>query len=354
MARLERQIKCVVWDLDNTLWDGVLLEDDVVRHRPEIVEAIAILDDRGILQSIASRNDRAAALSALARLGIADYFLYPQIHWGSKASSISTLVNALCFSEESMAFIDDQPFERAEVAASFPNMLVLDPRDVGPFLKDVATNPRTVTGTGRDRRKLYQAEIQRNQDEANYRGSSAAFLEALALTITLRRATEQDLDRVAELTTRTSQLNSTGRVYSPQELHKLVRCPRHSFVTAAVEDRYGSYGTVGLILVEHELAVCTIRLLVVSCRVMSRGIGGALISLCVNELRTRGIRVRADFRPTSRNRAMLVAFRFGGFREIGAAGDVVVFEHAGDIPIHPAYLKVVVDDEIAGGLFANP
>src|SRR5579863_9689303 len=81
-------IKCVVWDLDNTLWDGVLLEDEQVSLRPGVLEVIKTLDSRGILHSIASKNDRAAAMNKLAEFGLSEYFLYPQINWNSKAASV--------------------------------------------------------------------------------------------------------------------------------------------------------------------------------------------------------------------------------------------------------------------------
>src|SRR5687768_1383257 len=79
-------IKCLVWDLDNTLWTGVLMEDDDVRVRPEVVDTIAALDSRGILQSIASRNDPEVASARLQRFGLLDYFVHPQIGWTAKSS----------------------------------------------------------------------------------------------------------------------------------------------------------------------------------------------------------------------------------------------------------------------------
>src|SRR4030067_1595069 len=85
IASSGKTLKCVVWDLDNTLWDGVLLESDSVRLKPGIAEVIRILDERGILHSIASRSDPEAAANSLRRLGIAPYFLFPEIGWGGKS-----------------------------------------------------------------------------------------------------------------------------------------------------------------------------------------------------------------------------------------------------------------------------
>src|SRR5882757_5603476 len=86
--RKVRSIKVMVWDLDNTIWDGILLEDRTVAVIPRVVEVIKECDRRGILQSIASRNDHDSAFARLRELGLAEYFLYPQINWGTKSESV--------------------------------------------------------------------------------------------------------------------------------------------------------------------------------------------------------------------------------------------------------------------------
>ena len=112
----EQAVKCLVWDLDHTLWDGILLEDSQVVLRPEVPAIIRTLDERGILHSIASRNDPAMAMDKLQQFGLADYFLWPQINWNPKSESIKTISERLSLGLDSFAFVDDQPFEREEVA----------------------------------------------------------------------------------------------------------------------------------------------------------------------------------------------------------------------------------------------
>ena len=80
----QRSVKCVAWDLDNTLWNGTLLEGGVTALRPGVMDVLRELDRRGILQSIASKNDHDLAMAKLTELGVADFFLYPQINWGAK------------------------------------------------------------------------------------------------------------------------------------------------------------------------------------------------------------------------------------------------------------------------------
>ena len=86
-SKKPKTVKCVVWDLDHTVWNGILLEDERVELRPGVLGIIRELDERGILQSIASRNDHAKAMERLEALGIADYFLHPQINWAAKGQN---------------------------------------------------------------------------------------------------------------------------------------------------------------------------------------------------------------------------------------------------------------------------
>src|SRR5215510_9650850 len=88
-------IKCVVWDLDNTLWKGILLEGDNVELRPKVCRIIKALDERGILHSVASKNDYFYATEKLKEFGVLEYFLYPQISWGTKVKGIETIATSL-------------------------------------------------------------------------------------------------------------------------------------------------------------------------------------------------------------------------------------------------------------------
>ncbi len=92
---LNKEIKCIIWDLDNTLWDGVLLENDDISLKPGIVEIIRELDTRGILHSIASKNSFDYAIRKLEEFGISEYFLFPEINWDLKSISISNIQKKL-------------------------------------------------------------------------------------------------------------------------------------------------------------------------------------------------------------------------------------------------------------------
>ena len=339
----QKTIKVLVWDLDNTLWDGTLLEGDDVRLRPGVAELLETLDRRGILQSVASKNDHEVAMAKLKELGVADYFLYPQIHWSSKASSIEKIAKAINIGIDTVAFLDDQPFERDEVRHSFPMVLTLDAAEVSGLADRKELTPRFITDESSLRRSMYQADIRRGEAEEDFVGPQEDFLADLDMKFTLGPAREEDLQRAEELTVRTHQLNTTGYTYSYDELAAIRRSEDHLLLVAGLDDRYGTYGKIGLALVEKGEGVWTIKLLLMSCRVMSRGVGTILLNHILRLAREEGVKVRAEFLSNDRNRMMLVTYKFGGFREIDRQGDLILFENDLErIQPFPPYVDVVV------------
>ena len=344
--KVKRQsIKCVVWDLDNTIWDGVLLEDDQVVLRPDVVEVIKTLDSRGILHSIASKNDHATAMRKLEQCGLSGYFLYPQINWNSKSSSIKAIAAAINIGIDTLAFIDDQPFEREEVAFSSPEVLCLDAAHVQEIVALPEMMPRFITEDSRQRRRMYLSDIERDQAEKEFVGSSEEFLATLDMVFTITPAQEEDLQRMEELTVRTHQLNTTGYTYSYDELNAFRQSDRHRLLVASLDDRYGTYGKIGLVLVECHEDAWVVKLLLMSCRVISRGVGTIMINHIMNLAKKANVPLHAEFIPNDRNRMMYVTYKFGGFKEIGKQGDMVIFANdLSHIQSFPSYVKVHLEE----------
>jgi FkbH-like protein len=345
-------VKCVVWDLDHTVWNGVLLEDEQVTLKPEIPGILRALDNRGILQSIASKNDPAAAMAKLREFGLDEYFLYPQITWNAKAESVRTIATALNIGLDAIAFVDDQPFERDEVAFDLP-VLCLDPDPLDRLLDLPELNPRFVTEDSRLRRQMYVQDANRKTAESDYRGPSADFLRTLEMKFEIEEARDTDLERAEELTVRTHQLNTTGYTYSYEELDAFRRSDRHQLLVASLTDRFGPYGKIGLMLVECGKLAWTIKLLLMSCRVMSRGVGSVLLGYVMGQARDAGVPLRAEFKSNGRNRMMYVTYRFAHFQEVARDGDVVVLENdCRQVPPYPDYLELRVPATSRASRFA--
>jgi len=341
----QRSIKCVVWDLDNTVWQGTLLEGGVGGLRSGVADAMRALDERGILQSIASKNEHALAMAQLAEYGLADYFLYPQINWGAKSESLARIAKDLNIGSDSFAFIDDQAFEREEVAFARPEVLCIDAADIGAMLARPEFNPRFVTEDSRRRRAMYQADIARKQVEEHFDGPQEAFLASLEMVLRIAPAREEDLKRAEELTLRTNQLNTTGYTYSFDELNFFRTSPEHRLLIAGLDDKHGPYGKIGLVLIECRDGEWLVKLLLMSCRVMARGVGTVLINHIRNEARRHGVRLLAEMLPNERNRMMYMTYKFNHFRELEKRGELVIFEN--DLTLvhaFPSYMKIEIGE----------
>ncbi len=337
----EKKIKLVVWDLDNTMWDGILLEDPSVALRDAVADIVAALDARGILQSIASRNDYGQAMDQLRAFGLSDYFLCPQINFQPKSVSIATIADILNLGIDSVLFVDDDVFERTEVEYACPQVLTLDSRHLDGFLDRPELTPRFVTEDSKNRRELYLKDLERRQEEASFAGTNEEFLKSLDMVLTIREAGEDDLQRAEELTVRTNQLNATGETFSFNDLQRFRGNADHMLLVADLTDRFGTYGTIGLALVERREAFWEIRLLLMSCRVMARGVGAAMLNDIVRAANRNRRRIQARFIPTNRNRAMFITFRFAGFEEVGTDGGVVVLRRASTAdPPASEYLRI--------------
>jgi FkbH-like protein len=339
-----KEVKCVVWDLDDTLWEGVLLEHGGQVLRPGVRAILQTLDARGILHSIASRNDHDHAMARLKALGIDEFFLYPQIGWHAKSQSVRAIAERINIGIDTLAFVDDQPFERDEVHFACPGVLCLDAAALLEIPGLPQLNPRFVTEDSRQRRRMYLADIERRKTEESFEGPEHEFLASLGMTFTIRAAQEEDLKRAEELTARTNQLNTTGYTYSYEELDALRHSPEHLLLIAGLEDRYGTYGKIGLALTEKRPGTWNIRLLLMSCRVMSRGVGNILINHIRSLAHEAGVALTAEMVTTDRNRMMYMTYKFLGFTETSVDGPRVLFTAAVEPPPPaPAYVTVVVE-----------
>jgi FkbH-like protein len=337
-------IKCLVWDLDNTLWEGTLVENYQVTLRPEAVELIKTLDERGILQSIASKNDADLALKKLDEFGLTEYFLFPQINWGPKSESIKTIAKEINIGIDTFAFIDDQAYEREEVTYHHPQVLTIDSVDVSSVADLPVMIPRFITDDSRIRRSMYQSDIKRKEVEESYSGAQDEFLATLGMKLTISKAKTEDLKRAEELTQRTNQLNTTAYTYDYDELAEFSASKDHLLLVAGLTDKFGTYGKIGLVLIEKKPEIWSVKLLLMSCRVMSRGVGTALITHIRMLAKEHGVRLVAEFITNDRNRMMYITYKFNQFREIEKKDNWTLLENdLTTIPPYPSYMEIESD-----------
>lgn len=315
--RPAEKVKCVVWDLDQTLWDGVLVEEDPksLQMKPGILEVMQTLDSRGILNSIASKNDYDNAMTMLRKLGIDKLFLAPQISWGPKSDGVRAIARALNIGLDSILFIDDSPFELAQIKAACPEVRTLDAQsyEAIPGLSECQV---PLTKESRQRREMYQVEELRRHDAQQFGQDYLAFLKHCNIKLDISCLSETNLARVHELTQRTNQMNFSGNRYSRDVLKSLMSQTHLDTYVLSCSDRFGSYGIVGFSIVDTREP----RLidLMFSCRVQSKRVEHAVVNYLIKKYVSL---LRKDFyanyRKTARNSACGRVFKDVGMKGLG-------------------------------------
>lgn len=323
------QVKCVVFDLDNTLWEGILLEG-AVTLRPGIRELFAWLDERGILISVASKNAESDALERLAREGLDQYLLHPQINWDPKSVSIKRIASMLDIGIDTFLFIDDNPFERAQVSEAHPEVETLPETR----LPDLHNHPRLqggVTDESKRRRAMYQEAATRQQAAEEF-GDYHRFLADCRIVLEIRPDRPSDFERIAELVQRTNQLNFSGRKYDRETIKGILQDESRDRFVVDAKDRFGSYGTVGFCLASRDGDTVVIEDFMLSCRVQGKYVEQALFDYLASfydrrqadalakEGATYPARIVVNFTPTARNAAALKVLKTLDFAERETGG----------------------------------
>ena len=339
------RIKCLIFDLDDTLWEGTLTEGGVKKLRDGAVELIHTLDSRGILMSIASKNDYDTAMETLAKLDptLPEMFLCPKISWGAKSAAVGQIAEELNLKMCNLAFIDDSEFQRDEVKFAHPDISVYDASELSSLADYPEFTVKFITEDSKNRRSMYVSDMSRDRAKAEFAGTDEAFMNTLDMHLTVDPVDEAQLRRVEELTLRTHQLNSTGYTYSYDELVSFIGSEKHEFYIAGLTDKYGDSGKVGLVLMEDAGDAYVLKLLIVSCRVMTRGVGAALLTHAVRVAAEKGKRLRAEYLETEYNRIMYITYKLAGFEEICELddGEGCILEYSRDaLPEYPSYLKI--------------
>jgi FkbH-like protein len=342
-------VKCVIWDLDNTLLSGVYLESGQQPPPPDpaMTAVAAELGSRGIIHAVASRNPPEAAEYAAQAAGL--HFAAAECGWGNKSDSVRRIVAGLGLAPDAVVFVDDDPHERAEVSLAMPEVLVLSPEDMTDAIGWPEFSPPTVTAEARRRGEMY-AQRRRRQDEARtFSGSRADFLRYCGTEMRIARAVAADVPRLHELSVRTHQFNTRGEAVTEPELGRLVQSPAHQVAVVRLADRFGDDGMVGATIVEHGVVEhgvvehgvvehrgaghgaaghgagpeWTVTLLMMSCRAMGRGVIEVLLAWLIRSAAGAGAAsLTVPCLVTPRNVPLRLALASAGFRaaEPGSPG----------------------------------
>lgn len=326
-------VKVVVWDLDGTVWPGIALEAPTP-PRPEVLSTLDTLAARGILVSVASRNPASVGALVEADPALAGRFVSPQYGWGRKADALRRIADDLEVQLGAVAFVDDDPFERADVERSLPEVVVLAPEEVPDALDWPEFDPGPVTAAARSRVDSYRQRSARRAARASFAGGDDDFLRWCAIRAMVRPAGPDDSDRLAELARRTTQFNSTGAAYAaggPAAVLELT-------------DRFGADGVVGW---RPSGPVHRGRSTWSRCPAgPAAGALPVLLTGVARLARSRGAsQLTVPCRLTERNVPVRLGLRQAGFTAAGRDGDVATF--ALDLADEPSYPDwITVDDRL--------
>jgi len=298
-----RRIKCVAWDLDNTLWNGVIGDAgaDGVEPNSPMIGLIRHFDERGILQTIVSKNHHEVAWPKIEQLGLADYFLYPAIHWGPKSRSLQQIADELNINVDTFAMIDDSPFERHEVSQLLPQVRVYDPA-VGPALIQDSAFDVPISAESWTRRLQYLTEARRRRVHQSWRGDYDEFLRSCHMVLKVRRPGEAEFSRCLELLQRSNQFNLNGHSYQEADFRQLLESPLHDCFCFEVSDDFGGYGIVGVAAFELSSDGAVLVDFVMSCRVAQKKVEATfLMWYAQRPYVARHGQLQARLKVTSRN-----------------------------------------------------
>jgi FkbH-like protein len=332
--------KCLVLDLDNTLWGGVVGEDgiDALHIAPgdpvgeaflSFQRALIDISARGILLAIASKNNPEDAEEAFERIDMPlhlEHFATRRINWEHKHLNIQSMASELNIGLDSMVFVDDNPAECELVRQMLPEVEVIqlprDPSEYAGLLLDCWHFDKLKL-TDEDARKTEQ--YRENAARAQQRSAApdlSAYLASLGTQIEIGSASAKQLPRLHQLFSKTNQFNLTTKRYDAAELEKFIASDDWLFEWVKVKDNFGDLGLVGLYLVKLGATEAEIDSLILSCRAMGRGIETTVCRRIMETVFDSGTpALLARYAPTQKNKPVRELYESQGFK---------ILEHASD------------------------
>lgn len=280
------KVKCVAWDLDETLWNGII--GDAGSHgvcvRSESVEMIKRFDDMGIIQTVVSKNNYDIAWKKIEEIGLDKYFLCPAINWGRKSHNLVAIAKELNINIDTFAVIDDSLFERMEISNTLPQVRVFDVKELVTLMnKPEFDIPITVES--RKRRESYKIDSIRKNILTSWSGDYDEFLRSCKLEMNVfRPSSYRETDRCLELLQRSNQYNVSRLRRDKVYLEAILRDERYQVYCYEVHDKYGDYGIVGFASFESEGTNIYLRDFVMSCRVAQKKVERAFLNYVAEDM----------------------------------------------------------------------
>jgi FkbH-like protein len=327
--------KCLVLDLDNTLWGGVI-GDDGLEHIQlgtlgigkaftEFQYWLKKLKNRGIILAVCSKNTASVALEPFQKhpdmvLRLDDIAVFVA-NWDNKVENIRQIQNTLNIGFDTMVFLDDNPFERNIVRQHIPQITVpelpADPADYLEYLYSLNLfETASFSGEDAERTKLYQVEARRNAQQQSYVNEDS-FLESLQMDSIVQPFNKFNTPRVAQLSQRSNQFNLRTVRYTDADIEKLHNCPGIFTFSFTLEDKFGDNGLISIIILKKENKdTLFIDTWLMSCRVLKRGMENFILNTIAGFAKSEGYtRLKGEYIPTAKNQMVSNHYQNLGFEQ---------------------------------------
>ena len=347
--------KCLVLDLDNTLWGGILGEDGVAGIKiggdyPGKAflywqQALLELSKTGVILTVCSKNNEPDVMEAWEKnpfmvLG-KDNFSAWRINWQDKATNIQELAKELNIGLDSMVFIDDNPTERALIRQMLPSVTVPDfpdkPYGLMTFFQELVNKyfrVYSITEEDREKTKQYKANAMRTAERSKFVDMDS-YLESLQIEMTVMPVDEFNLSRIAQMTQKTNQFNLTTQRLTEQDIREQIDRGWEIYCLS-VSDKFGDNGITGAIFISPDHHIDNLLL---SCRILGKGIEQAFVSSILNRIRNNGIKeVTAQYVPSKKNGQTSEFYDKLGFKLISDSENKnYMLELSDELPIKDFY-----------------
>ena len=313
--------KCIVLDLDNTLWGGIVGEDgfdgielgDTPNGKAfvEFQKELLSLWNQGIILAINSKNNLEDAMKVISEhpnmILREKNFANIQINWDDKAINLKKIADEINIGLNSIVFFDDDKINCERIKQEFPEVLTVnlfgDPSQFSTILKELNDfNVLQRTTEDKKRGEMYSQQRERKNLERNVSNLND-FLNELDIRVKIKKSNNFLIPRISQLTLKTNQFNLTTRRYQEEEIRNLSNDTNFSVGCAQVLDKFGDNGVTGVYIVKKNETYWTIDTFLLSCRIMGRGVENAILSQILKEAKLNGVKeLRAEFIPTSKNK----------------------------------------------------
>lgn len=328
--------KCVVLDLDNTLWGGVIGDDGIDniqigelgtgRAFSDFQKWLTELKNRGILLAVCSKNNEDAAKEPFEKhpemvLRLSDFAIFVA-NWNDKASNIKYIQQTLNIGMDSMVFIDDNPFERNLVREMIPEITVPElPEDPALYLSFLKKENLFETGSysagDSDRTQQYRAEAQRVQLQQSF-GSIDDYLQSLEMTGKAAPFDSFNIPRISQLTQRSNQFNLRTVRYTEGEIADIAASDNYITLYFTLKDKFGDHGLISVVILEKQENDLFIDTWLMSCRVLKRTAEEFIINTVVRTAKEKGFsRITGEYIPTAKNKMVADIYEKLGFSPVG-------------------------------------